>query len=270
MREPIVRLEHLGNEFININPGATFSNLEAAFVYGFYFHEAYHHHLAADRPSDLHHDQRRHGPHRFSRHAGATANCNRYYKYQSGDSCDVVAYKSSIIVSQLRACNTDINASCSNFWLDYYICTRVPGTVTPTTTAKTTTAPGLTKTAQQSGAAGNCDKWYKIASGDTCDTVAAKNKITVAMFRSYNAQINSGCNNLLKDYYACVGTPGAATPMPCIVSSCSRFHKVISDDLCDATASKTGITMANLRKGNTQINSGCTNKWLDALICTNA
>ncbi|WYZ42002.1 hypothetical protein EsH8_V_000897 [Colletotrichum jinshuiense] len=199
---------------------------------------------------------------------GVVANCNRHYKIQSGDSCDVVASKNGITVAQLRSWNTDINAGCSNLWLDYYVCTGVPGAVTPTTT--TAAAPGPTNTPQLPGAVGNCDKWYKIASGDTCDNVAAKNQITVAMFRSYNTQINSSCNNLLKDYYACVGIPGAATPMPGIVSNCSRFYKVVSGDSCDAIATKASITVANFRKWNTQINSGCTNLWLDALVCTNA
>ncbi|KAK1838776.1 LysM domain-containing protein-like protein 4 [Colletotrichum chrysophilum] len=202
---------------------------------------------------------------------GAAANCDRYYKIQSGDGCDSVASKAGITVAQLKAWNTEINASCSNLWLDYYVCTHSPGAVTPTTTKTTAGTPGPTNTPQLPGAVGNCDKWYKIASGDTCDTVAAKNKITVAMFRSYNTQINSACNNnLLKDYYACVSIPGAATPMPGIVSNCSRFYKVVSGDSCDAIANKAGITVANFRKWNTQINSGCTNLWLDALVCTNA
>ncbi|KAK1978616.1 hypothetical protein LZ30DRAFT_799936 [Colletotrichum cereale] len=201
---------------------------------------------------------------------GAASNCDRYYKIQSGDSCDAVASKNGITVAQLRSWNPDINASCSNLWLDYYICTRVPGAATPATTTKTTIAPGPTTTPQLPGAVGNCNKWYKIASGDTCDTVAAKNKITVAMFRSYNTQVNSNCNNLLKDYYACVGTPGAATPMPGTVSNCTRFYKVVSGDSCDVIATKASITVANFRRWNTQLNSGCTNLWLDALVCTKA
>ena len=33
---------------------------------------------------------------------------------------------------------------------------------------------------------------------------------------------------------------------------------------------KAGITVANFRKWNTSINAGCTNLWLDALVCTKA
>lgn len=82
--------------------------------------------------------------------------------------------------------------------------------------------------------------------------------------------IKTDCNNLLKDYYACVGVPGAETPMPGIVSNCSRFYKVVSGDSCDGIAQKQGITVANFRRWNTEINAGCTNLWLDALVCTKA
>ncbi|KLU86293.1 hypothetical protein, variant [Magnaporthiopsis poae ATCC 64411] len=188
---------------------------------------------------------------------GIVANCNRFYKVQSGDGCDIVAQKNGITVSQLRSWNTEINDSCSNLWLGYYICVGVPGATNPNT-------PALP------GAVSNCDKWHKIASGDTCDTIAAKNTITVAQFRSWNTQIDSNCNNLLRDYYACVGVPGAATPMPGIVPGCKRYYLVVSGDNCDAIASKNSITVANFRLWNTAINSECTNLWANALVCTSA
>jgi LysM repeat protein len=74
----------------------------------------------------------------------------------------------------------------------------------------------------------------------------------------------------LVDYYACVGTPNAATPMPGIVSGCNRYYQVVSGDSCDAIASKASITVANFRRWNTAVNAGCSNLWLDALVCTKA
>jgi hypothetical protein len=71
-------------------------------------------------------------------------------------------------------------------------------------------------------------------------------------------------------YYACVGIPGAATPMPGIVSNCSRFYQVVSGDGCDSIAQKSAITVANFRRWNTYINSACTNLWADALVCNRA
>lgn len=94
-----------------------------------------------------------------------------------------MASNNSITVAQLRAWNTEINAACSNLWLDYYICTRAPGAVAPSTTSA---APAPSNSPALPGAVSNLNKWYKIASGDTCDTVSAKNTITVAQFRSWN------------------------------------------------------------------------------------
>lgn len=80
----------------------------------------------------------------------------------------------------------------------------------------------------------------------------------------------TGCNNLLLGYYACVGAPDAATPMPGIVSGCNRYYQVVSGDSCDAIAQKSGVTVANFRRWNTAINAGCTNLWADALVCIGA
>ncbi|KAF9873538.1 hypothetical protein CkaCkLH20_08997 [Colletotrichum karsti] len=200
---------------------------------------------------------------------GAASNCNKWYKITSGDTCDVVATKNGITVTQLRSWNTQINTSCSNLWADYYVCTGVPGAA-PTTTTTTTAPPAPSNSPALPGAVSNCNKWYKIASGDTCDVLAGKNAITVAQLYRWNTQINSSCNNLLLGYYACVGIPGAAAPMPGIVSNCKRYYQVVSGDSCDSIAQKNGITVANFRRWNTAINTGCTNLWADALVCTSA
>jgi len=202
---------------------------------------------------------------------GIIGTCNRFYKIQSGDQCATIASRNGISVAQLRSWNSEINAACSNLWLDYYICVGVPG-VNPTPTVPTTTTPAPTPTnsPQLPGAAGNCNAWYKIRSGDSCDVIAARNKITVNQFKSFNSHINSSCNNLWVDYYACVGVPGMATPMPNIVSNCSRFYQVVSGGTCEVIANKQYITVANFKKWNPFLNSNCSNLWASALVCTNA
>lgn len=199
---------------------------------------------------------------------GAAANCDRYYKVESGDSCDVVASKNGITVAQLKSWNTEINDSCSNLWLDYYICTRVPGaTVPPPTTTASPSEPTVSPI--MPGADASCDRYYKIQSGDNCDVVASKNGITVAQLKSWNAEINSACSNLWLDYYVCTRVPGAAVPttttvpptpsnspqLPGAVSNCNKWHKITSGDTCDTVAAKNQITVAMLRSYNTQINS---------------
>jgi len=59
-------------------------------------------------------------------------------------------------------------------------------------------------------------------------------------------------------------------PMPGLVSCCSCYYEVVPGDSYDAIASKVGISAADFRKWNTSIKSGCSNLWLDALVCTKA
>lgn len=119
---------------------------------------------------------------------GIAPTCDRFYKVKSGDNCDTIASRNEISVTQLRAWNTEINAACTNLWLDYYICTHVPGAVLPSITS---TAPAPSDSPTLPGVVSDCNKWHKIASDDTCESISGKNAITVAQFRSWNTQINT-------------------------------------------------------------------------------
>ncbi|KAK0745455.1 hypothetical protein B0T18DRAFT_306414, partial [Schizothecium vesticola] len=201
---------------------------------------------------------------------GIATNCNRFYKIALGDICDTIVSKAGITLAQLRAWNTEINASCSNLWLGYYICTGVTGN-TPITTTTTqppaTLTPTPTNTPTLPGAVGNCNAWYKVSSGDSCEVTAAKNTITVDQLRSWNTQLGSTCNDLWLGYYAYVGVPGAATPIPGIVSNYKRYTLVVSGDSCEIVSQRYGINVNDFKKWNTYINAQCTNIWLGALVC---
>ncbi|KAL2160292.1 hypothetical protein VTH06DRAFT_1465 [Thermothelomyces fergusii] len=196
---------------------------------------------------------------------GIDPNCNRFYKVKSGDTCDSIVSEAGITLAQLRAWNSEINDACSNLWLGYYICTGVPGAAQPSTTS---TAPASAPT--MPGATKDCNKWYEVSSGDTCETIAAKNAITEDQFRSWNTQINSSCNNLWLGYAVCVGVPGAAEPMPGIVAGCTRYYLVQSGDGCESVAQKNGISVQDFLRWNTYINQACTNLWANALVCVRA
>jgi hypothetical protein len=77
-----------------------------------------------------------------------------------------------------------------------------PSTTTTTKPASSTTAPQP----EQSGIVGNCNKYYKVVSGDGCDVIEKKNGITDAQFRKWNTGIDAGCTNVFLGYYVCVGT----------------------------------------------------------------
>ncbi|KAA8628704.1 hypothetical protein SMACR_09586 [Sordaria macrospora] len=226
---------------------------------------------------------------------GLAANCDKFYKVASGDSCDTIASKNGITTTQFKTWNTEINAECSNLWLDYYVCVHVPGAAAPTTSTKTTSttaAPAPTNSPQMPGLAANCDGFYKVASGDSCDTIASKNSITTTQFKSWNTEINAECSNLWLSYYVCVHVPGAVTQkpttttkptstttapaatnspqMPGIVANCDGYHKIASGDQCGTIAAKYGITTDQFLSYNSYINAQCSNLWLDYYVCVHA
>ncbi|KAK3338418.1 purine and uridine phosphorylase [Neurospora tetraspora] len=55
----------------------------------------------------------------------------------------------------------------------------------------TTAAPAATNSPAMPGLAANCDGFYKVASGDSCDTIASKNSITTTQFKSWNTEIDA-------------------------------------------------------------------------------
>ncbi|KAK4241301.1 hypothetical protein C8A03DRAFT_12390 [Achaetomium macrosporum] len=97
--------------------------------------------------------------------------------------------------------------------------TQAPSTTLKTSTATSPPAPSNSPT--MPGLAENCDRFYKVASGDQCDTVTQKDGISTAQFmswpiytaagitldqfRSWNTQIDEGCTNLWLGYYVCIG-----------------------------------------------------------------
>ena len=91
------------------------------------------------------------------------------------------------------------------------------------------------------------------------------------------------CSNLWLDYYVCVHVPGATTTtsstpeptstlpqpqMPGIVSNCKTFYKVKPGDDCYSIETAAGITLAEFRSWNTQIDASCSNLWVDYYVCT--
>ncbi|KAK4107828.1 carbohydrate-binding module family 50 protein [Canariomyces notabilis] len=162
----------------------------------------------------------------------------------------------------------------------------VIGTVTedPAQTPTTTSAPSPSNSPAMPGLAENCDRFYKVASGDQCDIIAQKHGITTSQFLTWNSFINAECSNLWLGYYVCVHVPGATTTssgssqptgqpsepspqMPGVVNNCKTFYLVKSGDSCWSIYTAAGITFDQLRSWNTQIDEGCTNLWLGYYIC---
>ncbi|KAJ0415605.1 hypothetical protein BJY00DRAFT_293176 [Aspergillus carlsbadensis] len=88
---------------------------------------------------------------------GIADSCDGFYKISSGDQYSSIAQKHGVTNTQLRSWNSEINAECSNLWLDYYICVHVPGTSTSTSTTTTTRPPVTGPTPQQPDIISTCN-----------------------------------------------------------------------------------------------------------------
>ncbi|KAA8649671.1 hypothetical protein EYZ11_013425 [Aspergillus tanneri] len=203
--------------------------------------------------------------------------CDFFTTADVGATCSSFANSWGLSVDALQQLNPGI--TCPNLDTSKSYC--VIGTVTddpPSTTRATTTTttePAPSNSPTMPGIAKNCDGFYKVSSGDQCDTIATKHGISVAHFRSWNSEIND-------DYYVCVHVPGAATTsqgpkptkppgptpqMPGIVDNCKSFHLIKDGDNYCSIYTNVGITFAQFRAWNREINEACSNLWLGYYVC---
>lgn len=98
----------------------------------------------------------------------------------------------------------------------------------------------------------NCDAFYFVRPGDSCDAIDRAHGIAPAQFLAWNPALGAGCSGLCANAYACASiigvdptstptptstTPlgnGVATPLPTqsnMINNCNKFH------LCKATKS---------------------------------
>lgn len=71
-----------------------------------------------------------------------------------------------------------------------------PSTITTTTAAVPTNSPAMP------GIVDNCDGFYKVSSGDHCDTIAETYGITTAQLLSWNSEINDSEKALLAHFFS--------------------------------------------------------------------
>ncbi|KAF4263573.1 hypothetical protein CNMCM8812_004082 [Aspergillus fumigatus] len=56
---------------------------------------------------------------------GIVSNYAKFYQVKSGDSCWSIENAAGITLAQFRSWNTQIDESCTNLWVDYYVCIGV-------------------------------------------------------------------------------------------------------------------------------------------------
>ncbi|KAK3395115.1 LysM domain-containing protein [Podospora didyma] len=234
--------------------------------------------------------------------AVAAIDCSFEVTAAPGDTCNSFLDEWCLTLPEFQALNPTLK-SCPNLTAGQKYCVLGGATPTatppspPATTAKpttasssapakptsTTSAPGFEPT--QPGLVSNCNGFYLVKAGDTCEKVAGTYLIALPDFYKWNPSIGAGCTNMWADYYVCVSVPGATHPspspsptpipgpqpqMPNIVSTCRRYYQVNAGDSCYAIQQANGITLDQIRRWNPEVNAGCTNLWLGYYICIGA
>ncbi|KAI3336889.1 carbohydrate-binding module family 50 protein [Xylariaceae sp. AK1471] len=210
--------------------------------------------------------------------SGIVSNCDSFYYVESGDTCDAIAEKYSITLTQFYAWNPAVGSSCAYLGLNDYVCvSTLDATSTMTTkTLSSTTKPGngiSTPMPVQTGIVSNCNLFYEVRSGDICGDIAAAYGISLENFYAWNPAVGSSCSTLIAGDYVCVGTTtpstgmttltskptttttgnGISTPTPVqtgIASNCNKFYLVQSGDICDTIAAAEGISVSNIYTWN--------------------
>ncbi|KAH8122261.1 carbohydrate-binding module family 18 protein [Trichoderma asperelloides] len=135
-----------------------------------------------------------------------------------------------------------------------------------------------------------------IWDGQSCDQLALQysnstNNITTLMFLSWNPNILGDCQRLAPGQRVCSSPPDGqfvpsgviyaptaagsyyTTASPSIptqsgtVDSCGLYYNVVAGDTCNEIALRFGINFTSFQTLNPEINSGCTNLWLNYAVC---
>ncbi|KAF2719531.1 carbohydrate-binding module family 50 protein [Polychaeton citri CBS 116435] len=137
---------------------------------------------------------------------GIVKGCLKYYTVQSGDSCTSIEAQYAITFAQFYQWNPSVGSDCTNLWLGYAYC--VEGPAPSTTSTKPTSTGSGPASPTQSGIASNCDKYYTVVSGDSCDKIETQYSITFQQLYAWNPAIGSNCQSLWVGYAVCVGVTG--------------------------------------------------------------
>ncbi|GAB0145625.1 hypothetical protein EsHS_00006051 [Epichloe bromicola] len=144
------------------------------------------------------------------------------YTLKANETCFDIsqAHDAAFSATQLISWNPNINRDCSNLETMYndskpencvlrqgyrYCAQLAVATPASGVSSFTTTKPAPAPAPTQHGMVENCNKFYKVKSGDGCYDIAAANEISLDVFYSFNPTVGNDCSKLFLDYYVCVG-----------------------------------------------------------------
>ncbi|KAM7192238.1 hypothetical protein V8F20_008940 [Naviculisporaceae sp. PSN 640] len=128
------------------------------------------------------------------------SNCDAFYMVKQNENCDAVAKANGITVAQLTQWNPSVGSNCAGLWANAYACVSIIGhTPTPVNPGNGIQTP----TPIQDGMTKSC-KTFHFVSGQTCQSVLDKYKITMANFYKWNPAVGNNCQNMWDKTYVCV------------------------------------------------------------------
>jgi len=138
----------------------------------------------------------------------------------------------------------------------------------------------------------NCDAFYLVKSGDSCDSIVAANHITLSQFLAWNPSAGASCAGLWANAYACISiigvdpsptsttattstttTPpgnGVTTPLPTqvnMVTNCNKFHFVQGGQTCATIAGLYSISTSQFVSWNPAAGNDCSGLWASTYAC---
>ncbi|KAG8711766.1 hypothetical protein FRC08_015475 [Ceratobasidium sp. 394] len=174
-------------------------------------------------------------------------NCQPVYTVKSGDTCSAIAAANSITVDQIITNNPNLGSSCA-ISVGLTICIKSGATATTATTSSA--AP--TSTA--------CTRLTTVRSGDTCDTIGARAGISRYWLGVLNPTINAACSNIQGGQALCVDSAQ---------HNCGSVYQITGKEGgCQGVADSLKLTVPGMVSLNPNINSGCTNIYVNEVICT--
>ncbi|KAF5536947.1 Autolysin [Fusarium napiforme] len=119
---------------------------------------------------------------------------------------------------------------------------------------------------QQPGIVSNCKSYYLVQKGETCSSVAAKNKISLSDFQKWNPKTGTDCNALLANAYACVSVTETKGSTPAkkysptqagIAKNCAKYALVGKATTCKTIETQNKLSFANFYKWNPAVGRHC-------------
>ncbi|OGM50928.1 hypothetical protein ABOM_000718 [Aspergillus bombycis] len=112
---------------------------------------------------------------------GTASKCNQYHTVVSGDSCDHIETTYGISFAQLYEWNPEIGSNCQTLRVGYSVCVAVSSASAPT----------------QPGIASDCNRYYTVVSGDSCDGV----ETNLHLFDCFPTNIGRALHPVKRQYF---------------------------------------------------------------------